>query len=527
VRRWLKILGAGSLVAVVVACLAHSRQGFDSNFGEVRLGESAIVDRGTGEPYSGRLIARGDEINTVGCWVLSDTPLEPACRAEAVGLILDAPVESGHLHGVVSIRADLTSDQFGPAVQEMFGDLSGLAQTAVPTVEVARAHFVDGKLEGKVEMFEPSADPTASTLRAEATFVGNRLEGIAREYKAGSGSPSRELSFAAGVRSGPQRRFFTDGSLAEVVHYVDGKPDGETVAYYADGSERRRGVWKAGERVGVWEAWYPDGAKRRREAFDGSSPHLQQWYSNGELALEANGDEIRELPPHGLVVEYYDSGQVRSKRHYDHGLEHGAFEVFYQDGGRWERGAHLAGVPDGDHEKWWKNGRAALKAHYVGGQLEGQYERWYASGEAWEKATYRAGERVGDYRKWWKNRALAHEYRYVEGKLEGDYRTYYDNGAKWAVGEFRSGKPVGQLRRWFPDGRLGYLMHTENGRPHGPYKRWWADGSTRLEATYANGKLDGEFRNWLEDGTVYEVATYEAGKKIATTLEEGQRSTTR
>ena len=520
-RRRYAIVAAASLVVVVavVACLFHMMRGYESNFGGLRLADAMIVDRSTGEPYSGRLVARDDEINEIGCWLLADTPLVEICRADAVGLILDAPVEAGRLHGDVSIRADLSSKRFGPAAEELFGDLSGLAQTAVATVEVARATFVEGGLEGKAEVFEPSVDPTASTLRADATFVDNRLEGIVREYAPETGKPTRELSFEAGVRSGPQRRFFADGSLAEVTHYADGKPDGEATAYYADGTRRRHEAWKAGQRVGISEAWYPDGTLRRREAFDGSSPRVRQWYSNGALAMEVHGEEVRELPPDGLVVEYYDTGQVGSKRRYEGGVQHGTFEVFYGDGSRWERGAFVSGKPDGDHDKWWKNGRPALKARYVDGQLEGDYERWYANGETWEKATYRLGKRVGEYRKWWKNGALAHEYRYVEGKLDGEFRTYYDNGAKWAVAEYRNGKPIGEHRRWFPDGRLGYVKHHENGRPDGSYKRWWADGTLRLDATYVEGKLDGEYRNWLEDGSVYELATYEAGKKVTTTLD--------
>ena len=403
-------------MAAVVASVAwfFLARDYESNFHEMRLAESAmILDRSTDEPYSGRLVARDAEISEVGCWVLADTPLVEACRGDTAGLILDAPVESGRLHGTASIRADLSSEKLGPAVEELFGDLSGLAQTAVPTVEIARAEFVEGHLEGRVELFEPSADPTAATLRAEATFVDNRLDGIARQYAPGTDQPIRELTFAAGVRTGPQRWFFADGALAEVVVYQDGKPHGQAEAYYADGSRRRNETWDTGVQVGVWKAWYPDGTLQRREAFDGSSPRLQQWYSDGSLALEADGDEVREFPAEGLVVEYYDTGQVRSKRRFEHGVAHGAFEVFYRDGTPWERGTFASGNLDGDHDKWWNNGHAASRAHYVDGRLEGDYERWYASGQVWEKATYRDGKRVGEYRKWWKNGTLAHEYIHI------------------------------------------------------------------------------------------------------------------
>ncbi|MEM6990008.1 MAG: hypothetical protein AAF721_05910 [Myxococcota bacterium] len=515
-HRWSSNVARASVVGAIalVACVGRTRPEYASNFAGIRLTEGSIVDRSTGEPYSGRLVARNDEINTIGCWVLDDTPLHQACHADAAGMIFDAKVEQGQLVGDASIRVDLDSDRYGPAVEELLGDLSGLAREVVPTVEVAQASFVQGRLEGTIQIFEPSVDPTASTLLAEATFVDNRIDGVVREYTPGTGKPMRELHFDGGVRSGPQRRFFADGSLAEEVPFVDGAPDGEAIAYYANRAQRRRETWKAGKRVGVTEAWYPDGTLRSREAFDGSSPRLQRWYSNGALAMEAIGDEVREIPPHGTVVEYYDTGQLETKAHFEHGVPNGAFERRYRDGGRWEQSHAVAGKPHGVHQKWWKNGQKALEAKYVDGKLEGPYVRWYANGKTWEKATYRNDKRVGEYRKWWKNGALAHEYRYVDGKLDGEYRTYYDSGAAWAVAEYRKGKPIGVHRRWFPDGLEGYVKHHENGRPHGAFKRWWADGSLRLDSTYVKGKLHGAYRNWLEDGSVYEAATYDNGTKI-------------
>lgn len=501
----------------------HARPSYTSNFGGLQLADGVIVDRSSGAPYSGRLVARDAELNAIGCWVLADSPMEDLCTADATGMVLDAEVEQGRLVGSASLRADLASERFGPAVHDMFGDLSGLAQDAVQTVQVAKASFSDGHLEGTIELYEPSADPGGSTLRAQATISDNRLHGVVRAYE--RGVVIRELSFDAGVRSGPQRWFFADGSLAEEVSYVDGRPDGEAVAYYSDGARRHREVWDAGQRVGVWEAWYPDGTLRRRQAFDGTSPQVREWFSNGGLARETTGDEVRELLPDGLVMEYYDTGQVRTKARYVQGALEGTREVYYRDGSRWALESYAAGKAQGVHRKWWKNGQAALEAHYAGGELDGSYERWYANGKAWEKATYAAGKRVGDYRKWWKNGALAHEYRYVDGKLDGDYRTYYDSGAKWAVAQYRRGKPIGVHRRWFPDGSVGYVKHHERGRPHGTFKRWWADGSPRLDATYVDGKLHGHYENWLEDGTVYEVATYEAGTKVSPQIPEDMAQT--
>jgi antitoxin component YwqK of YwqJK toxin-antitoxin module len=509
---WLSFVG-------VAACLAHVRPGYESNFSHLRLTpEGILVERDTGTPYSGRLVARDQEVSAVGCAVVTGTPLAELCHVETSGLILEAAVQGGRLQGPAALHADVRSNRVAPQLEERLGDLAGLARAAVPTVQVATATFVDGELHGPVQLLQPRPDAMPRSVLAEATFVHNRLEGTARQFVPGTTRVERELVFVGGARSGPQRSYFDDGALAEVRTYEGGQLHGPQVAYYADGSLRQRETFSRGEHEGISEAWFPDHTPKRRETFDGSEPRLQQWYSNGALALEVRGLQTQEFPPDGLIVEYYASGRVHSRVHYEHGVRHGEFEVFYRDGSRWERGTYVAGALEGTHEKWWNNGRLALREHHVEGQLDGPYVRDYAEGTRWERATYHAGKRVGAYRKWWKNGALAHEYTYVEGKLHGPYRTYYDSGAAWAVAEYASGKPLGVHKRWFPDGRLGYIKHHVAGRPEGAHRRWYADGTLRLDATYRGGKLDGEFRNWLEDGSVYELATYDRGKKLTSTL---------
>ncbi len=503
----------------VVACMAHTQPSYESSFGRLTVtAEGTFLERRTGAPYSGRLVAREQEVAAVGCAVVTGTPLAELCDVDTSGLILEAAVEHGRLQGPAALYADTSSDRVAPMLEERLGDVSGLARAAVPTVKVATATFVDGELHGPVQVLQPGLQATQHRVLAEATFVHNLLEGPARQLVPGTSRVERELVFERGVLAGTQRSYFDDGALAEVQTYEGGVLHGERIAYYADGSLREKETFVRGEPVGKSEAWFPDGTPKRRQAWDGSEPQLQEWYSNGALAREVSAGQTRELPPHGLIVEHYATGRVRSRVHYEHGVKHGDFEVFYRDGSRWERGTHVAGALEGTHEKWWKSGRLALREHHVAGRLHGPYARDYADGTRWERATYEEGRLVGPYRKWWRNGALAHEYTYVGGKLDGPYHTYYDTGARWAVAQYSEGKPLGVHQRWFPDGRLGYVKHHVDGRPEGEYKRWYADGTLRLDATYRNGKLHGELRNWLEDGSVYELATYESGTKVATTL---------
>lgn len=510
-------------LATPVACLVHAEtQPFQSNVAEVRVSESGgLLAVDGGGPYSGTLVARGEEITPLARLAFRGTPMEEAvAKFDVSGLILVLPVRDGLPSGHAVLHADLRSPKLSEELQRI--EHLELVSAVAATIQIAEATFENGTLEGTAVLLGPGTDaPLPLATVAEASFHRSVLSGAVREFFPGGTQPKREFTYDDGVRSGLQRQFYATGSVERESTFIDGAPHGKSTEYYADGSKREESTFEHGTAVGATRAWFPTGQLQREVLFEEGGRTVRTWFSNGELAstVDRQGGEVL-YPADGVVAEFYRGGAVRSKTHYAAGVQHGPFEVLYSSGKRWESGRFDNGHRDGVHKKWWKNGRLALESSYSEGELEGTYKRWYASGTLWEQVTYQAGTREGRYQKWWKNGAVAHDYRYVGGKLDGDVLTYYDSGARWAVGRYAAGKPQGTLKRWFPDGRLGYIKHHLEGRAAGAHKRWYADGRSRLEATYVKGRLDGEFKNWLEDGSVYEFATYELGKKIETTLVE-------
>lgn len=523
--RWSRAVGIAAVIFVLAgACRINATATAPvSNVSQLRLSETELrVTTADGQPYTGRLVAVGEEIVPLAQRVFRRSPSVAFTHLDPRGLILVLPIEDGIPEGRASLQADLRSPEFSDELERLDLLELAVADLTTPTVEVAYATFVGGQLEGAAALLGPGeGNPLPLQPVAVANFEHSALQGIAREFYPGGQQTRRELSFVAGTRRGAQRTFYPSGELEQ--HFTfdhRGAADGIGVEYYANGTRRRQSQFEHGRRTGRTLEWYPTGQLRADILHRRDGPTVRQWYSNGKLRATAGPQGEVDYPADGLITEYYPSGATRSQARYAHGVQHGKFTIFYSDGERWEEGRFDQGKRVGRHAKWWKNGKPALEATYTDGELDGDYTRWYASGQTWEEATYVAGKREGRYQKWWKNGAIAHDYRYQDGKLEGEVLTFYDSGARWAVGMFVAGKPQGTLQRWFPDGRLGYILHHENGRPNGAYQRWYADGTPRLEAKYVKGKLDGEFRNWLEDGSVYEFATYERGKKLTTTLEK-------
>ncbi len=520
-KRAMQVLAAAALIGLPIACHHHARaRALESNFASVRVLEGGRVLSGHGEPFTGTLVARDEEIVEVARSVLVGTPLADVETLDTRGLIVEVPVHDGVLSGRAVLHADLSSDRVNAQLEGRSEQFSlELARQLGATVEVASATFEAGKLDGRAVLVAPRPDSTSSMgTVAEAEFRDNVLHGTAKEYWAGTQTLRREMEFSDGQLSGPSRRYYESGALETETLYAEGRPHGTQTEYYEDGATRAETRFEGGQRVGTRRRWFPTGVLQLEATGDGAEAVVTEWYSNGAIKSETSPAGQVDHAPEGQVMAYHSNGRLRARARYVDGLEQGVREVFYSDGTRWETLGFAGGKPHGAHDKWWKNGRHALHATWDEGELQGAYERWYASGQRWEQATYEHGKREGPYLKWWKNGAVAHDYAYEGGKIDGEYRTFYDNGAVWAVGEYVDGKPQGTIKRWFPDGRLGYVMHHRNGRPDGAFKRWYADGQPRLEAVYVDGRLDGEFKNWREDGSVYELATFARGKKIQTNL---------
>ena len=62
------------------------------------------------------------------------------------------------------------------------------------------------------------------------------------------------------------------------------------------------------------------------------------------------------------------------------------------------------GLKHGEYKEWYNNGQLREHSHYVDGKLEGEFKEWFRNGQLRKHA------------------------RYVDGKLEGEYKWWYENG---------------------------------------------------------------------------------------------------
>lgn len=141
---------------------------------------------------------------------------------------------------------------------------------------------------------------------------------------------------------GAKKSYWDNGKLKSVLHYRDGKLNGECVWYYANGNLQM-------------QADFCDDLK---------NGHSLRWYENGCIAEDCWYKK-------GVLDSIYRSYSVKGIL---------ALEEYYVGGER-----------NGQVKKWFENGQIFQEGQYVGGMMDGLWLVFYPSGTLAAKAEYRMG----------------------------------------------------------------------------------------------------------------------------------------
>ena len=194
-----------------------------------------------------------------------------------------------------------------------------------------------------------------------------------------------------GRRSGPWVLFWPDGERKAAGEYLEGRRDGAWTFFRVDGSTEQEGAYRSGAWHGAWK-WY----------HDGGALHRDEWYRKGGedgdfLELSNAGDTLaagryeRGLKQ-GRWIEHVNDD--RREGVYLDGEQDGIWRHFGDDGQLRFEGEYVAGIPTGEHVKYWPSGIRAMTGAYEGGLPEGNWRYFDTAGTVRLIRQYRAGRIV-------------------------------------------------------------------------------------------------------------------------------------
>jgi len=160
------------------------------------------------------------------------------------------------------------------------------------------------------------------------------------------------------------------------------------------------------------------------------------WYnSNWNIALERDAAFYR-LPPQKqergyLFKDYYMSGKKQmegislkiNKEIYD-----GLVIWYYENGNIFQKVNYVNGVLEGERKIYFKNGILKTKMTYIKGKKEGKWKGYYENGKLNKIGFFKNDKNNGKFKSYYKDGELQTEGKYLNGKKVGEWNTYYYKG---------------------------------------------------------------------------------------------------
>ena len=139
-------------------------------------------------------------------------------------------------------------------------------------------------------------------------------------------------------------------------------------------------------------------------------------------------------PFSGLLVEYYETGELKSRSVISNGVLHGISEGWHTNGVLEVRENFTNGVSHGVREKWYDSGKKLSEASIVAGKLDGPFRRWYENGHIAQQMEMKQGKPDGVARSYFPSGFLQTEARLDHGKVI-ETKSWKDGDRKESVAE--------------------------------------------------------------------------------------------
>jgi len=241
-------------------------------------------------------------------------------------------------------------------------------------------------------------------------------------------------TYKKGLKEGLFEEFYDNGQLLSSVNYFMGEKEGVENIYFENGNIHFIKNYKNNLLNGVKETYFENGQVVLKEKFEsGVLKDFSRYDEDGieflifsidmnddynwflsktsQIILKIGDSIIREgeikvdgvweflkrttgEPFTGLIVSYYDSGELYDRGYVKNGLEHGVYETFYESGVIEYRGNMSEGKSEGLSESFYENGNLEEEGHNINGKMVGIWEYFNEDGTFKEKKCYQNGEEV-------------------------------------------------------------------------------------------------------------------------------------
>jgi uncharacterized protein len=455
----------------------------------------------------------------------------------------------------------------------------------------AEVPYEKGLIHGTIKQYYP-----AGHLKRETEWQNGRPYGALREwYPSGqlkleaeqnlSGVADKFVQYyengqietqgvydGGGRRTGTFRNYEADGTLIEVLPYLNGQLEGEAKTWNVDGSIQSIGRYEEGLREGRMLLFRADSQPEGQLEFRRDLIIQYRFYDEKLQVLSSDADVagnvvFRRKGADGTVLEegpyrlgkrsgvwktFYANGALQSTAEFRNDSMTGLFRVYHPDGTLRMETAYVAGYRQGPHASYYSNGRLEAAGCYLHDTLDGVWQSFYVNGQPQARQYYRNGQLVGRQVFFDVGGAVEHAYHIRED--ETDWLCWYRVGGNSAQVDtlfpskrdttyarpyegnqtstpfakmgYRHAEAHGSWTYYRPDGKLQGSQEYHLGEAHGKVRFLHADGVTPwVEGAYHRGERTGLWVWRRADGHPEVLGAYVADREDGTWLYQPSETT--
>ncbi len=234
-------------------------------------------------------------------------------------------------------------------------------------------------------------------------------------------------------------------------------------------------------------------------------------YPNGKLYYSGSFENSR---PVGHFTFFRETGKVLSEVRHQADSDIAKAILYREDGTESHRGNYLTVQVDGAWTQWkdgeWtaldRRGRVRVVEHYTRDTLDGPTTTFHPNGTLLEEGTYAMGLKNGVWKAFDREGRPRGVEHWRNGQRNGPAQVMQDGGAMLSEGQFAMDLPVGEWTTYNPDGKVRSLITYEGGRvvtespQNGEFSSDYPSGRPEWVGRYAHGRLDGPFTSWHDVG---------------------------
>ena len=360
-----------------------------------------------------------------------ETSRIPWRKGEKEGVAMEFAVEDGNQGRIIKrmgYRADLLRWVEEVNRYDGQGRKMGKWMTFWPNGRVRKeGSYERDREEGVFKYFSRNGDLERTETYRRGELVEDAPEAVALDLRKAfhaNGQVSRSGPWRENDPMGTHRFFDENGHLVEVKVFREGilnaagmldtlgRRTGEWTLYWKDGTAKAEGEYLNGVREGSWRFFRQDGSvEQEGEYREGDWHGRWRWFHlNGALHRDERYRKGRE---NGEFMELSVSGDTLARGEYERGYKQGLWKEHvnddlrqgsYLDGekdGLWRHsdpdgnlrfeGSFVAGIPVGQHIRYWPNGVRSSVGGYEGGLPEGNWRYFDVYGVVRLIRQYRSG----------------------------------------------------------------------------------------------------------------------------------------